>query len=225
MTQKEQSWGCPGKVFRVRGGEENFPRNIPSNNEQMNKENERNRSRNQREKGWKIQTVWRHRWQREKNLSSKRELSTVSNTVKKTIKINLLDSLNMKPLKNVVKAFLWSCGVKCHIILLWAHEGDTRQRVSKRSCIKKLVCVISLESSQWGQQAPIDKKLQSVNDCKRVIWRKVNFWRQFLTFSAEKEKYTYWDQFNPNNQLAYILKQCYCIFHWLESDHLFELPQ
>lgn len=61
-------------------------------------------------KGEKIRTLWRHRCQRETDLSRKK-LSRVSNAAKNRIKINLLDLLTMKPLKDFMKTFfveLWS---------------------------------------------------------------------------------------------------------------------
>lgn len=41
---------------------------------------------------------------------------------------------------------------------------------------------------------PIDKKLEikSVGYCKRVIWRRVNFRKQFLFFPAVKKEIHIW---------------------------------
>lgn len=70
----------------------------------MNKENGRNWEAEARETEEKKITVWRHRCQGQKYPSREKELAIVSNAWKKTIKINLSDLLNMKTLKNFLKA-------------------------------------------------------------------------------------------------------------------------
>ena len=87
----------------MRGREEKSLRNVTSNYKQMNKENEGKRNRNQSDKGGKYEHFGDTDVKRRKIFQEKWSCQQCQ-IIENTIKIRLLGSLNMKPLKNVVKA-------------------------------------------------------------------------------------------------------------------------